>query len=380
MPPGSRGASAPQNRADGGAHELGVDGAVVAPTARAVIACIARGGRSGDGSRACAGKQRGRAWATLVRAVSPPRNAHEAARSRTRRPPSRTARRGRRRTRPRRRLRPRARRERTPRRAAQRGGLPGAIDARRQPGEVASRARQLVLRDLRAGALRADHRPFDEHYRVLFNSYYHGVGAQHPRAERGLVTRPASPRCCAIARRSTSACSRCCTRRRPTARSCRRWSTLGLHHEQQHQELLLTDIKHLLSRNPRARAYARRWPMAAVQPEALRWFAYDAGLFDVGHDPAPTAPSASTTRRRAIASGSTPSSWPRGRSATASTAPSSRTAAICGPSCGSRSAGTGCRPGGAARRCTGGADGERWHSLHPARAGRDRRSHAGRAT
>jgi hypothetical protein len=61
---------------------------------------------------------------------------------------------------------------------------------------------------------------------------------------------------------------------------------LGLHHEQQHQELILTDIKHALSFNSLASAYARRWPMAQVRPQPLRWFGYEGGLVELGHSPA----------------------------------------------------------------------------------------------
>jgi ergothioneine biosynthesis protein EgtB len=61
---------------------------------------------------------------------------------------------------------------------------------------------------------------------------------------------------------------------------------LGLQHEQQHQELLLTDINHLLSFNPTHAPYARRWPVAAVNPQALRWHGFEGGLFELGHDPA----------------------------------------------------------------------------------------------
>jgi ergothioneine biosynthesis protein EgtB len=73
---------------------------------------------------------------------------------------------------------------------------------------------------------------------------------------------------------------------RPVAPEVRALVTLGLHHEQQHQELILTDLKHLLSRNPLQPAYARRWPIAAVQPQPLRWCGFDAGLFETGHDAA----------------------------------------------------------------------------------------------
>jgi ergothioneine biosynthesis protein EgtB len=60
--------------------------------------------------------------------------------------------------------------------------------------------------------------------------------------------------------------------------------SLGLHHEQQHQELLLTDIKHALSFSPVAGAYAQRWPLRAVQLQPMRWLACEGGLFELGHD------------------------------------------------------------------------------------------------
>ncbi len=61
--------------------------------------------------------------------------------------------------------------------------------------------------------------------------------------------------------------------------------TLGLQHEQQHQELLLTDIKHLLAANPAGKPYAKRWPIGAVQAQPVRWLNYSGGLFALGHDP-----------------------------------------------------------------------------------------------
>jgi ergothioneine biosynthesis protein EgtB len=58
---------------------------------------------------------------------------------------------------------------------------------------------------------------------------------------------------------------------------------LGLNHEQQHQELMLTDVKHLFARNPAKPVYHGRWPLASVQPQPLAWHAYDAGLATFGH-------------------------------------------------------------------------------------------------
>lgn len=130
-----------------------------------------------------------------------------------------------------------------------------------------------------------DFRPFDPAFRVLFNSYYQGIGAQYPRARRGLITRPTLSE--VLAYRADVDTRIAALLSRSDDPDLARLVVLGLHHEQQHQELLLTDIKHALSFNPaRGGAYAQRWPMAAVQPQPLRWVAYDGGLVELGHAPA----------------------------------------------------------------------------------------------
>lgn len=126
-------------------------------------------------------------------------------------------------------------------------------------------------------------KPFDSTFRVLFNSYYQGVGAMHPRAERGLVTRPTLHD---VKRYRSDVDER--MRRLLASRAgdteLATLVTLGLNHEQQHQELLLTDIKHALSFSPAHTSYARRWPMTSVQAQPLRWFGMTGGLIDHGHD------------------------------------------------------------------------------------------------
>ncbi|HEY9237653.1 MAG TPA: ergothioneine biosynthesis protein EgtB, partial [Burkholderiaceae bacterium] len=128
-------------------------------------------------------------------------------------------------------------------------------------------------------------RPFDASFRVLFNSYYQGVGQMHPRAQRGLITRPTL----ADVRNYRAAVDERMHRLLATQGaepSLAALVTLGLQHEQQHQELLLTDIKHALSFNPSHAAYARRWPMTHVRTQPLRWFRQPGGLIEHGHDPA----------------------------------------------------------------------------------------------
>lgn len=131
--------------------------------------------------------------------------------------------------------------------------------------------------------------PFDASFRVLFNSYYNGIGEQHPRPQRGLLTRPSLD----VVRRWRAEVDE------RVARLLERRDAmvdlhsplyalveLGVHHEQQHQELLLTDLKHLLGCQPSRPAYRARWPMVPVQPQPLRWFPHDGGLVEIGHDPA----------------------------------------------------------------------------------------------
>ena len=127
--------------------------------------------------------------------------------------------------------------------------------------------------------------PFDPAFRVLFNSYYQGVGAQHPRARRGLITRPTLAEVLRYRAHVDERMQGLLAARAGDV-EIEALVVLGLQHEQQHQELLLTDIKHALSFNPLASPYARRWPMAQVRPQPLRWFGHEGGLVELGHDPA----------------------------------------------------------------------------------------------
>jgi ergothioneine biosynthesis protein EgtB len=125
--------------------------------------------------------------------------------------------------------------------------------------------------------------PFNPSFRVLFNSYYQGVGERHPRPQRGLITRPTLDD---VKRYRRNVDERVQALLATPAPDPVRDEivTLGLHHEQQHQELLLTDIKHAFSYDPNARAYARRWPMTRVRPQPMRWFRHEGGLVEHGHD------------------------------------------------------------------------------------------------
>ncbi|HLU77501.1 MAG TPA: ergothioneine biosynthesis protein EgtB [Burkholderiales bacterium] len=129
----------------------------------------------------------------------------------------------------------------------------------------------------------AGYRPYAPAYRVLFNSYYQSVGAQHARPRRGLLTRPS--RAEVTAYRAAIDEQMDALLRRGVAREVAAIVELGLHHEQQHQELLLTDIKHLFGCNPLRPAYRTTETVIAdgVAPP-LSWHAYPGGLAQFGHD------------------------------------------------------------------------------------------------
>jgi ergothioneine biosynthesis protein EgtB len=125
--------------------------------------------------------------------------------------------------------------------------------------------------------------PFLPAFRVLFNSYYNGVGEKHPRAQRGLLTRPALHEVMLYRKKVNERMQRLIERFGGEAAFCEAVE-LGLQHEQQHQELILTDIKHLLSLNPLQPAYRDEVDDSSSRAAALQWLAFDAGLVEIGND------------------------------------------------------------------------------------------------
>ena len=132
--------------------------------------------------------------------------------------------------------------------------------------------------------------PFDVSFRMLFNSYYQQVGARHPRAQRGLLTRP--PLAYVMAYRAAVDAQMLALMTGMNARSTVEQAAvaqliaLGLQHEQQHQELLLTDVKHLLSCHPLWPAYASDGVVNASIERAvadLAWQSIEAGVYAIGH-------------------------------------------------------------------------------------------------
>ncbi|MBS42382.1 MAG: hypothetical protein CMH83_04290 [Nocardioides sp.] len=133
----------------------------------------------------------------------------------------------------------------------------------------------------------ADHErgfaPFQDRYWFLFNSYYEGLGPRYSRPDRGLITRPGAHDV-GVYRGNVDARFRDLVSGldEGTLRALADTVELGFHHEQQHQELLLMDVKHVLSRNPMEPVYAGRRREPGT-PDALGWLDVEGGLVEVGH-------------------------------------------------------------------------------------------------
>jgi ergothioneine biosynthesis protein EgtB len=127
-------------------------------------------------------------------------------------------------------------------------------------------------------------KPFDPTFRVLFNSYYNAVGEKHPRAERGLISRPSLDMVLAYRRSVTARINELIPTLQNSNPDFASLMSLGCNHEEQHQELILTDLKHLLSKNPLKPAYQERWPLTAIQGRQPRWVGYSGGLISVGRE------------------------------------------------------------------------------------------------
>jgi ergothioneine biosynthesis protein EgtB len=124
---------------------------------------------------------------------------------------------------------------------------------------------------------------FDETFEYCFNSYYESVGPRHPRPKRGLLTRPSGDQVRAYRAHVDEALERLFdTDLTDEALSL---VELGINHEQQHQELLLTDILSLFASQPLKPAYREAKPGVSLGTTApLAFTAFDGGIFEVGHD------------------------------------------------------------------------------------------------
>lgn len=155
--------------------------------------------------------------------------------------------------------------------------MPDASPAKWHLAHVSWFFETFVLRDHVEG-----YRPFDDRFAYLFNSYYEAEGPRHARPMRGMLTRPSLNEVRAY-RAHVDAALLAAMPHLPEA-ACT-LVTLGLQHEQQHQELLLTDLQHLFSLNPIAPAlFDAPRAMPAPVPGPLHWIEGREGLVEIGDD------------------------------------------------------------------------------------------------
>ncbi|WP_407180297.1 ergothioneine biosynthesis protein EgtB [Bradyrhizobium sp. STM 3562] len=128
------------------------------------------------------------------------------------------------------------------------------------------------------------YRPFHPDYAFLFNSYYVSAGPRHARHRRGDLTRPCADEItayrryvdAAVAEFFQSASEEVLNRVAPLVE-------VGLNHEQQHQELMLTDILHAFAQNPILPAYEPHWQFPASAPNSEDWVTLNEGIYTIGH-------------------------------------------------------------------------------------------------
>ena len=128
----------------------------------------------------------------------------------------------------------------------------------------------------------SNYQAFDERFNFLFNSYYESVGARHPRPLRGLLTRPTLAEVLAYREYVDAAIAQLL--QKMPADGVLKVIELGCHHEQQHQELLLTDILHLFAQNPLQPAYRESVPLPVELVDRSQTYrGFRGGLIELGH-------------------------------------------------------------------------------------------------
>ena len=132
-----------------------------------------------------------------------------------------------------------------------------------------------VLKKLR------EYQEYHPDFAYLFNSYYNAVGDQFPRPQRGVISRPALAKITEYRRHVDEHLMQAME----SSEFCSRWADtleIGINHEQQHQELILTDIKHALSANPTMPVFEPA-DFDSASGENNQWLEIDPGVHEVGH-------------------------------------------------------------------------------------------------
>ena len=130
-----------------------------------------------------------------------------------------------------------------------------------------------------------DYKPVHPQFEILFNSYYNAVGEQHPRNNRGVVSRPSLAEVYDYRHQINAAIEDRIKRAEGAELDVlASLLELGLNHEEQHQELLLTDILHVFASNPLRPCYRKERPPGSKAADPIRWHDYEEGIRWIGHD------------------------------------------------------------------------------------------------
>jgi ergothioneine biosynthesis protein EgtB len=127
------------------------------------------------------------------------------------------------------------------------------------------------------------YRVFDDSFSYCFNSYYESLGPRQQRPRRGVLTRPSAERVMAYRAHVDEGLARLC--KDGVEGDIAQLIEVGINHEQQHQELLLTDILTLFAANPLRPAYRAPCPRPVrSEPDAMGWVSFPGGIRQIGHD------------------------------------------------------------------------------------------------
>ncbi|MDF4204753.1 ergothioneine biosynthesis protein EgtB [Maribacter sp. SA7] len=123
---------------------------------------------------------------------------------------------------------------------------------------------------------------FDEDFSFVFNSYYETVGKRVVRADRGNLSRPSVKKVYEYRSYVTKAMNKLLE----TTKNATLLEVLeiGIHHEKQHQELLLTDIKYILGNNPLLPKYSDNFQEFTIEKDPQNWISMSEGIYEIGHD------------------------------------------------------------------------------------------------
>jgi ergothioneine biosynthesis protein EgtB len=127
--------------------------------------------------------------------------------------------------------------------------------------------------------------PLDDRYRDLFNSYYNHVGKPFERAKRGVLSRPTVSEVLEYRNHVDHSIKQLLKKASPDQFArISRLMLLGIHHEQQHQELMITDLKHAWSHSPLFPQLVSPVDAASVDSvEAIKWIGFDEGIYEIGY-------------------------------------------------------------------------------------------------